>query len=115
MSYRHHHSTRPRGLDRLRQVTAGVAVTSAIATGGFGVLAAANFRGTDDATTRSDPSPAATNGSDSSGSGQTVPRTTQRQPQSGGLSTPDGSGSGSFQIVPRHSSGRGHVSTGGSG
>jgi hypothetical protein len=114
MSYRFHHSTRPEGLDRLRRVTAGVAVTSAIATGGFGILAAATFRGHADATTVPDQTGATTNQSGSDGSGQTVPGATQRQPQPN-ATTPDDSSGGFVPIVPRHSSGRGHVSTGGSG
>ena len=116
MSSRHHPSTRPQGLDRLRRVTAGVAVTSAIATGGFAVLAAATFRGTANAATTTDAASGPTGQAGQTGPidpSQTVPGVTGRQPEISGFNTPEDS-SGELPTVPGRGSGRGHVSTGGS-
>src|SRR5262245_51533176 len=112
MSSRHHPSTRPNGLVRLRRVTAGVAVTSAIATGGLAILAAATFRGTANAATPQDASSSSAGQSDPA---QTAPQVTGRQPRTNGngFGIPDGS-SGQVPTVPGRGSGRGHVSTGGS-
>jgi hypothetical protein len=110
MSSRHHPSTRPQGLDRLRRVTAGVAVTSAIATGGFAILAAATFRGTARAATPQDPASGSAGQADQ---GQSVPQVTGRQPRTNGFGLP-GDSSGQVPTVPGRSSGRGHVSTGSS-
>ena len=109
MSSRHHPSTRPKGLVRLRRVTARVAVTSAIATGGFAILAAATFRGTANAAAPHDPSSSSTGPAD----GATVPQVTGRQPRTSGFSAPDDAG-GQPPAIPGRGSGRGHVSTGGS-
>jgi hypothetical protein len=110
MSSRHHPSTRPMGLVRLRRVTAGVAVTSAIATGGFAILAAATFRGTASAAS---PQDATSSFTGQSGQQPTVPQVGSRQPRSDGFGTPEGS-TGQLPTAPGRSSGRGHVSTGSS-
>jgi hypothetical protein len=87
-------------------VTTGVVVSSAIATGGFAILAAGNFRGTPDAA-----SP------DGTTSRPTVrPDAIQappRQPRVNGFGTPGDTG-GQVPTAPRSGSGRGHVSTGSS-
>lgn len=110
MSSRHHPSTRPTGLVRLRRVTAGVAVTAAIGTGGFAILAAATFRGSATAATRD----AVTTGTSGEvDPNQTAPQVTTRQPRVNGFGLPDGSND-QVPTAPGRSSGRGHVSTGSS-
>jgi hypothetical protein len=110
MSSRHHPSTRPTGLVRLRRITAGVAVTAAIGTGGFAILAAATFRGTATAASRD----AATSGtSGEADPNEIVPRVSSPEPRVNGLGIPDGTNR-QVPTVPGRASGRGHVSTGGS-
>jgi hypothetical protein len=91
-------------------VTTGVVVSSAIATGGFAILAAGNFRGTADAaspdgtTSRPAVRPDAI---------QAPPQGTTRQPRVNGFGTPGDTG-GQVPTAPRSGSGRGHVSMGSS-
>jgi hypothetical protein len=110
MSSRHHPSTRPTGRVRLRRVTAGVAVTAAIGTGGFAILAAATFRGTATAATRDVVTSGTSGDADPN---QTVPRSSSPEPRVNGFGIP-GDANRQVPTVPGRASGRGQVSTGGS-